>query len=315
MLGPRRLRSGVSLALLFAGQGTQYPAMLPWLEACPGAAPVLALVNAELGADWRHRLADPEWAQSNTVAQPLTTGLSLAAWHGLAPSLPVPTVVAGYSVGELAAFCIAGVFSVRNAMALAVDRASAMIRSAAAVDSGLLAVQGLDANAQQRVCARFGLYIAIRLAVDRAVLGGSSAALEAAERSLSAGGARCTRLSVRIASHTPLMSAAAIEFEERLSAVTLLSPRSTLVCNQSGAGERDPRRLKQLLAGQLANTVLWDSCMDAVAERRVRCVLEVGAGHALTNLWRDRHPEVPVRSVDDFRSAQAIANWVSTVLR
>jgi [acyl-carrier-protein] S-malonyltransferase len=72
--------------------------------------------------------------------------------------------------------------------------------------------------------------------------------------------------------------------------------------------------MKECLARQLASTVLWDSCMDAIAERRVRCVLEVGAGHALANLWRDRHPDIPVRSVDDFRSAQAVARWVASTL-
>ena len=305
----------MSLALLFAGQGTQHAAMLPWLEASPAAAAVLTLIKAQHGADWRSHLAEPEWAQRNAVAQPLLTGLSLAAWHGLAPSLPVPAVVAGYSVGELAAYCVAGVFSVADAMALAVDRAAAMDRSAAGLDTGLLSVKGLDAKTLQAAYARYDLSMAIRLAADHAVLGGLSRALVAAEQFLSADGARCTRLPVRVASHTPWMSAAAVEFEARLSAVAMSSPRSTLVCNAIGAAEREPGRLKQLLARQIAIPVLWDNCMDAIAERRVRCVLEVGAGHALTNLWRDRHPDIPVRSVDEFRSAQAIVRWVHAALR
>lgn len=289
--------------------------MLPWLEACPEAAPALALVNAQLGADWRNRLTEPAWAQNNAVAQPLLTGLSLAAWHGLAPSLPVPAVVAGYSVGELAAFCVAGVFSVVDAMALAVDRAAAMDRSAARLDTGLLSVQRLDAKALQAACARYGLSVAIRLAADRAVLGGLSEALVAAERALSADGARCTRLPVSVASHTPWMSAAAIEFEARLGAVAMSSPHSILVCNHIGAAEREPSRFRQLLARQIETTVLWDRCMDAIAEQRVRCVLEVGAGHALTNLWRDRHPDIPARSVDEFRSVEGVIHWVSAALR
>ena len=305
----------MSLALLFAGQGTQYAAMLPWLETCPEAAPTLALIAAQLGADWRTRLAEPEWAQSNAVAQPLLTGLGIAAWQGLASRLPVPAVVAGYSVGELAAFCVAGVFDVVDAMALARDRAVAMDRSAAGRDTGLLSVQGLDTTALRAACTRYGLSVAIRLAADRAVLGGLSETLTAAERGLSAGGARCTRLAVRIASHTPWMSAAAVEFEARLSAVAMSSPHSILVCNHIGAAEREPSRLKQLLARQVATTVLWDSCMDAIAERRVRCVLEVGAGNALTNMWRDRHPDIPVRSVDEFRSVEAIARWADSAPR
>jgi [acyl-carrier-protein] S-malonyltransferase len=305
----------VSLALLFAGQGTQFPGMLPWLEDCPEAAPGLAQVAAHCGADWRDRLDDAAWAQCNAVAQPLLTGLNLAAWQGLAHHLPAPAVIAGYSVGELAAYCAAGVFSAEDALALAVDRAAAMDRSVAGVDTGLLSVQGLDAQALRAACTRFGLAIAIRLAADRAVLGGLSAALVAAEVSLSADGVRCMRLPVGIASHTPWMAAAATAFESRLHAVTLRRPRSALVCNATGGTERDPARLAPMLARQLATTVQWDHCMDAVAEQRVRCVLEVGAGHALAKLWRERHPDIPVRSVDEFRSAPAIVRWVQTTLQ
>ena len=73
--------------------------MLPWLDNCQEAAATLALMEVQLGADWRSRFAESEWAHRNAVAQPLLTGLSLAAWQALAPSLPAPEVVAGYSDG------------------------------------------------------------------------------------------------------------------------------------------------------------------------------------------------------------------------
>ena len=305
----------MSLALLFAGQGTQHVAMLPWLETCPDAAPALSLVAAQLGAEWRTHLTTPEWPYANAVAQPLLTGLGIAAWQGLAPRLPAPTVVAGYSVGELAAFCVAGVFDASTAMALAADRAVAMDRAAGGLDTGLMSVQGLGKAAQQATCDRYGIFVAIRLAADRVVLGGLSEALTVAERELSADGVRCTRLAVGIASHTPLMAAAAVAFDSRLSKLSLSSPDSVLICNHTGTPEREPSRLKQVLARQLATPVLWDSCMDAIAERRVRCVLEVGPGSALAKIWRERHPHIPVRSVDEFRSVDAIARWAHTALR
>jgi [acyl-carrier-protein] S-malonyltransferase len=111
------------------------------------------------------------------------------------------------------------------------------------------------------------------------------------------------------------MSAAAIAFDARLNALNLSPPDSVLVCNHTGAPEHEPSRLKQWLARQVETPVLWDSCMDAIAERRVRCVLEVGPGNALTKIWRDRYPHIPARSVDEFRSADAVAGWAHGKLR
>jgi [acyl-carrier-protein] S-malonyltransferase len=88
----------MSLAILFPGQGTQHAQMLPWLDGA-GSEALAPLVEA-FGPGWRSRLADLEWAQRNEVAQPLITGLCLAAWRVLAPLLPPPAVIVGYSVGE-----------------------------------------------------------------------------------------------------------------------------------------------------------------------------------------------------------------------
>jgi len=69
----------MSVALLFPGQGTQHAAMLPWLDGCDAARPVLARMAALLGDDWRARIADAAWSQSNAVAQVLLAGASVAA--------------------------------------------------------------------------------------------------------------------------------------------------------------------------------------------------------------------------------------------
>jgi [acyl-carrier-protein] S-malonyltransferase len=44
--------------------------------------------------------------------------------------------------------------------------------------------------------------------------------------------------------------------------------------------------------------------------RRVGCVLEIGPGAALARMWNQRFPDVPARSVDEFRSRSAIVDWV-----
>lgn len=296
----------MSLALVFSGQGMQHPAMLPWLA----EDGIVQAMCAQLGVhDWRACLADAAWAERNVVAQPLLTGLALAAWAQLAPLLPQPAAVAGYSVGELAAFSAAGVFDAQAAMALAARRAAAMDRCAAAQPGGLLAVGGLLAAQVQQILAATGLALAIRNGAENVILGGPLDALASAEALASAQGAHCTRLRVQVASHTPWMRGAAGEFGQVLSGMALHAPHTALFSN---AADRvaDAAGARLALAAQIAATVRWDECMDNLMARQVRCVLEIGPGQGLARMWNQRHPEVPARACDDFRSAAAIAAWV-----
>ena len=306
----------MSLALLFPGQGVQHAAMLPWLDAEPLAAPVLRTMSTmALGDDWRARLADEAWASSNRIAQPLLTGVALAAWAALAPHLPKPSMVAGYSVGELSAFSVAGLFGADEAVRLARQRAALMDRCAGAELGGLLAVSGTRVTEFDALLPRFGVAVAIRLGVDRCVLGGSLTALAAITDELLARSAKLTALQVRLPSHTSAMENAARDFAELLAPMEWpRSAQAIVICNLDGAGRRESAALKKALAGQIDHAVEWDRCMTTLAERRPRCVLEIGPGTGLARMWAARVPDVPVRSVDEFQSAQAVVAWVHAVL-
>ncbi len=297
----------MSLALLFPGQGAQHPQMLPWLDAQPEARPALDAMARRLGPDWRNSLGDTNWLQANVVAQPLLTGMAIAAWQVLSAQLPRPTVVAGYSVGELAAFAAAGVFDAGTALELAATRAQAMNDSVAGQDTGLLALQGPRALALAEAVP--ALSIAIRISAERVIVGGAAAELDTNASRWTAAGMKCTRLPIAIASHTPAMAAAAQAFSQRLARVDLKPANTAVVCDFTGSAARSPTALASALAGQIASTVRWDDCMDSIAERRVRCVLEIGPGSALAAMWRDRHPHIPVRSIDEFQGPGGVLAW------
>lgn len=298
----------MSFALLFSGQGNQHPAMLPWLA----DDPLVRNMCARLGVDdWRRALADPQWAERNGSAQTLLTGLALAAWAQLAPLVPPPAAVAGYSVGELAAFSAAGVIDAGAAAALAPQRAEAMDRCAARAPGGLLAVSGLSEQKLEQLRIDAGLELAIRNGNASVVLGGPIAALNDAERMAMAAGAQCTRLRVNVASHTPWMREAAESFSLALAQVPFHAPRAVLFSN-AGDRIRDAGSARLALAAQIAQTVRWDECMENIMARQVRCVLEVGPGQALARMWSQRHPGVPARACDDFRSAAAVAAWLNS---
>jgi [acyl-carrier-protein] S-malonyltransferase len=240
----------------------------------------------------------------------LLTGLALAAWQQIAAGLPAPACVAGYSVGELAAFCAAGVFEPPRALDLARRRALAMDRCAAQAPGGLLAVTGLPLESIDALCAETGVVVAIRNGPDSVVLGGPEAMLDAADRAATRRGARVTRLCVGVASHTPWMRAAADEFAQVLADTPLQRPRVPLFSNAANR-VTDGARAASALAAQIAGTVRWDECMEDIHARGPGCVLEIGPGQALARLWNQRYPDVPARSCDDFRSRSAIGEWIA----
>lgn len=304
----------MSLGLLFPGQGTQHPGMLPWLDAPGPHTPALAAMATRLGADWRERLNDPAWAGHNSVAQPLLTGVALAAWAALREQLPAPRAVAGYSVGELAAFAVAGVFPADQALALAGIRARLMETAAQACPGGLLALHGLNADQQQALCRQHGLHLAIALHAAACVVGGPPDALDRAAADARQRGATATVLNVALSSHTPCMAPAVAPLRAALEAIPFASPHTALVCNRHGHTEHRPAALRAALAEQIAQTVPWETCMANLREQGVRCVLEVGPGNTLARLWQAIHPEVPVRSLDDFQRPDNAATWVRRCL-
>ena len=299
----------MTIALLFPGQGTQHEAMLPWLEASDAARSAVDGLGAALGHDWRARVADTGWSQSNAVAQTLVAGASVAAWAALVAGLPRVVAVAGYSVGELAACVAAGMLDADDAMTLAVRRAAAM--DACAVDgaTGLLGLSSVSDDDVRDACARWNLEVAIRTGERRCILGGASLALAEAAAYLSALGAKATPLGVRVASHTRAMRAAVPALAQALAQAHWRMPRVAWVAGISGTVLRDTADVQRSLAEQVATTVRWDVCMDTVAERRPDAVLEVGPGTTLARLWRERHPAVPVRSCDEFASAGQVLAW------
>ncbi len=295
----------MSYALLFSGQGTQHPAMLPWLA----DDALVRATCARLGVDdWRTALADPTWAQRNDNAQMLLTGLALAAWHQLVDTVEAPAVVAGYSVGELAAFSAAGVFDADTALTLASVRAQAMDRCP---PGSLLAVSGLAPSRIDALCRATGLAVAIRNGVESVILGGPRPALEQAERIAAAEGAQSTRVRINVASHTPWMREAAQSYSRSLEDTPFSAPRCVLFSNACDR-VRDAPAARVALATQIDHTVRWDECMENIAARQVNCVLEVGPGHALARMWNQRYPDVPARACDDFRSAAAITAWLDS---
>jgi [acyl-carrier-protein] S-malonyltransferase len=288
------------LLLLCPGQGNQHEAMFDMARGDPRAAAFLA------------QCALPEGSLfDNSVAQPAIVAATLAMWEALRRRAPAPALVAGYSIGELAAYGVAGALAPVQAVELARTRAQLMNAAAKATPAQALAALGGQPLERMRALALHHRFeIAIVTGEDSCIAGGLLDALPAFEQAIGAAGGRVQLLPVGIASHTSLMAPAVAPFAAALEAAPFGAQACPVLSGISAERIAGKERTVSHLSRQLAHTIEWSACMDAAAEAGVTVALELGPGAALARMLQARHPAIACRSAAEFRSLDGIAAWL-----
>ncbi len=302
----------MSLALLCPGQGAQHAAMFDRVRDLPAARHTLDAASTVLGRDvFAAAAADDRF--DNVRAQPLLCAASLAHWQGLREVLPTPTVIAGYSIGELAAHAIAGGVDAATCLALAAQRALLM-DSASPADAGLQAVLGLERHVLQPLCDLHGAHVAIANGQDHFIVGGTHASLQRLADVARPQGADIRPLPVHVPAHTPLLTAAVAPFAAALDASPLQAPRLPLLAGIDARPVRDRATAVHTLSAQLAQTIEWAQVMRQAFERGARVFLQLGPGNALARMVAPAYPCFEVRAVEEFQSLEGAAAWVRSAL-
>lgn len=282
----------------------------------PGAASLFRHAATLLGGRDPREIVKTEGAPAlhhDRVGQILCTLQALAAatvmdWRGTGPA-----VIAGYSVGELAAWGVAGCLSAIETLDLAACRAEAMDAVSEPGD-GLLFVRGLSRAAIDGLCRRHGTAIAIVNPGDAYILAGTRCALDAtAVDAQGLNAARVTTLPVEVASHTPRLVSASNVFRNELDGLATAASMPVSARLLSGIDGTSVMNLNSgfdKLAAQISQTVRWADCLQACVECGVQAFLELGPGCALSSMASAAYPEFPARSLDDFRTLQGVQAWI-----
>ncbi len=299
------------VAILLSGQGGQHRDMFRLLADRPEAAPIFDAASGPLGADPRIFVRDAEEAAlfANRAGQILCCTQALAGWATLSDVLPQGTILAGYSVGELAAWGCAGYLPPPEILRLAALRAALMDR-AAPDGSGLAGIAGVPPARLDPLLARHGVELAIDNGPDSVVVGGADVALEAClAEALSLGARTAVRLRVAVPSHTSLLRAASTGFATALGAVALARPAPGLRLLRGLDAEtvRDPQAGLEALAAQISRTIDWAGCLQACCEAGATAFLELGPGGALARMVDG----LPARSLEQFRSVDGVRDWLA----
>jgi [acyl-carrier-protein] S-malonyltransferase len=302
------------LALLCSGQGRQTQAMFDLFANAPDGEPIFAAASDLLGDDPRrfiHRVDDAA-LHDNRASQLLCVTRALVAHSCLASALPQTLLLAGYSVGELAAWGVAGIWSAANTLQLTARRADIMDQTSGANDT-LGFVRGLNRGTVDALVARFKCSIAILNPDQLFIVGGDRNDVERfCTHALGAGATNAGLVPVHIASHTARLAAAVLPFKQALDAVE--PQRIARKCKLIGAASAEtifkPADALAGLASQLAGAIDWSATLAALIEQGADRMLELGPGGALADMVRKAYPSVRVRALDDFHSLDGAIAWL-----
>ncbi|ORB77471.1 ACP S-malonyltransferase [Mycobacterium timonense] len=299
------------IALLAPGQGSQTEGMLsPWLE-LDGAADQLALWSKASGLDLVRlgTTASTEEITDTAVTQPLVVAATLLAHQELTRRgllADADLVVAGHSVGEIAAYAIAGVMAADDAVALAATRGAEMAKACAVEPPGMSAVLGGDEAEVLARLEQLDLFPANRNAAGQIVAAGSLAALEKLAEDPPAK-ARVRALGVAGAFHTKYMASALDGYAAAAAAVQTAEPTATLLSNRDGKPVASAAAAMEALVAQLTQPVRWDLCTATLRELEVAAAVEFPPAGTLTGIAKRELRGVSARAVKSPADLDALA--------
>ncbi|SDS73053.1 [acyl-carrier-protein] S-malonyltransferase [Brevibacterium siliguriense] len=296
------------LAITCPGQGAQKTGFLSsFLELDTFSAQIDELSTAS-GIDLRQHgtESDDETIKDTAVAQPLLVASAIACAAELGVT---PAVVAGHSVGEIAAAQIAGIFTPADAMAFVKVRADGMAAAAASTPTGMSAVVGGQPEDVLAAIEAAGASPANVNGGGQTVAAGSLEALEALAENPPER-ARVISLPVAGAFHTEFMAAATDDLAAAASAMEVSDPSVSILSNSDGTAVETGREYVDRLVKQVTNPVRWDLCQDSLLSDGVTGMIELVPGGTLTGIARRAMKRVEtfaIKSAADLDGAREFA--------
>jgi amino acid adenylation domain-containing protein len=288
---------GVRLAFMFGGQGTQYRNMGKEIyESEPLFHDLIAraaeTLSPILNTDIRSVIFPEESVSPvpGTLDQTLFTQPALFVFqYALARLLMQwgfqPAALAGHSIGEYVAACIAGVFSFESALQIVVARA----RLISSLPGGAMLSVPVSPAELQDIMPEKTTLAAVN-APGRCVVSGEIPVIQQFEADLNAKGILCKRLQVSHAFHSEMMAPIMDAFKEVVGAHKLQAPAIPFVSNLTGTWIQESEATNpDYWVQHLRQTVQFDANLNALAAEKHLVLLDLGPTPSLNRLVR-AHP-------------------------
>ena len=303
----------MSLAFLYAGQGSQHPGMGADLyEAHPAFRAVLDAAGVDFDLKTT-MFTDPDGVLNLTeYTQPCMVAFAAGMTALLAERGIVPDYAAGLSLGEYSALQCAGVFTAPQAISLAAFRGKAMAAAAAGRPCGMTAVLGLDREKLQEACRQAAGAGVVEIAnyncPGQLVIGGEQAAVDkAAALAKELGAKRCLPLKVSGPFHTSLLAPAGDALREKFRETAFGAMRIPVLFNCLGREMGPEDTIPALLGKQVQTSVYMEDTIRRLAELGVDTLVEIGPGKALIGFVKKTAPAIKTYAVETCADLDALS--------
>jgi [acyl-carrier-protein] S-malonyltransferase len=283
-----------------------------WLE-LPGAAERLATWSEISGLDLTTlgTTATADEITDTAVTQPLVVAATLLAYEeltrrGLLAGKDI--TVAGHSVGEIAAYAMAGVISADDAVKLAATRGAEMARACALEPTGMAAVLGGEETEVLGRLEALDLVPANRNAAGQIVAAGALAALDKLAEDPPEK-ARVRKLATAGAFHTQFMASALDGYSAAADGVTTGEPTATLLSNADGRPVASAADAMTKLVSQLTRPVRWDLCTETMRTNNVTAIVEFPPAGTLAGIAKRELRGVPTHAVKSPADLDGLAGF------
>jgi len=314
------LQGALPTCLIFPGQGSQYVGMMETFKDLQSVKEMLGQAKDILGYDILDlMLKGPEEKLMQTeYCQPAMYIASLAAVEQLKVESPSQVekckAVAGFSLGELTALTVAGVFDFETGLRIVRARAEAMaheVSKPGAKAQGMVSVAGLERDVVERLCQEVKTSLPddmcqianFMFPTGFSVAGTEQAVLAMQKKATDAGALQAKVVKTSGAFHTPMMSGAQDALVAELQRVegSLKSPRCFVYMNTSAksVGPSTPvKEIIKMLGEQLVSPVLWEQCMVRAIKDGCTKFYECGPSKQLKAMMKRIDPKMADKTVN-----------------